>query len=248
MNDSEANLSVSGFFGHHRSGSTWISKVCEAICAQLSLKFDRLHSPLQFDDDLEKYIRRKNLDFIAYTNAHFKYVRQLHGLRGFHVVRDPRDVLVSSYYSHRYSHPTQEWPALKKHRRILNQTGLIEGLLLQMEFMRGVFYQMNSWEFDAENIQEIRFESMIDAPVPTFKAVFQHLGLLEMIGTDTLVQIVDENCFERLSKGRSRGEKDVRSHYRSGCAGDWREHFTSAHEDRFKELYGPLLVKLGYGN
>src|SRR2546428_400305 len=52
--------------------------------------------------------------------------------------------------------------------------------------------------------------------------------------------------FEKLSGGRERGKEDVKSHYRKGVHGDWRNHFTPAITCRFKALLNNVLVMAGY--
>ena len=55
-----------------------------------------------------------------------------------------------------------------------------------------------------------------------------------------------DNRFSNYAGGRKEGEENVSSHYRKGVAGDWKNHFKPEHVERFKELYGELLLKLGY--
>jgi hypothetical protein len=58
--------------------------------------------------------------------------------------------------------------------------------------------------------------------------------------------VTARHSFEKLSGGREPGQEDVKSHYRKGVHGDWRNHFTPAITRRFKALYGDLLVVGGY--
>ena len=57
---------------------------------------------------------------------------------------------------------------------------------------------------------------------------------------------VYDNRFEKKAKGRGKGESDVKSHYRKGKAGDWRNHFTDEHIGAFVEQFGDLAEVLGY--
>ena len=52
--------------------------------------------------------------------------------------------------------------------------------------------------------------------------------------------------FEKLSRGRTRGEEDATSFFRKGVAGDWKNTFTEGDKSIFKEAAGDLLVRLGY--
>ena len=60
--------------------------------------------------------------------------------------------------------------------------------------------------------------------------------------------IIHRNRFESKAKGRKPGVENKNSHYRKGVAGDWRHHFNNEIKEKFKYLYGNLLIKLGYEN
>jgi hypothetical protein len=57
---------------------------------------------------------------------------------------------------------------------------------------------------------------------------------------------VGSATFEKLSKGRTRGEEDPSSFFRKGVAGDWRDAFTDRDRRVFEREAGDLLTKLGY--
>jgi lipopolysaccharide transport system ATP-binding protein len=61
-----------------------------------------------------------------------------------------------------------------------------------------------------------------------------------------LRHILARHAFEHRAGGRTRGQEDVRHHYRKGVAGDWRNYFTSRVTAEFKARYGDLLIRLGY--
>jgi hypothetical protein len=57
---------------------------------------------------------------------------------------------------------------------------------------------------------------------------------------------VGSASFEKLSRGRERGQEDPSSFYRKGVAGDWKNHFSKEDRRVFKEEAGELLIRLGY--
>jgi Sulfotransferase domain len=59
---------------------------------------------------------------------------------------------------------------------------------------------------------------------------------------------VSSASFEKLSRGRERGQEDVTSFYRKGVAGDWKNFFTERDKQIYKEEAGELLIRLGYEN
>jgi hypothetical protein len=122
----------------------------------------------------------KNIDFAFYGNADFRYIPALKFYRGFHVVRDPRDIIVSAYYSHKYSHPTKDWPELVRHREILNSVDKDSGLIEEIHFREEQFNEMASWPKPTEGdpILQVRMEDLTANPYLEFQKVFEHLGLL----------------------------------------------------------------------
>ena len=174
------------FFGHHKCASAWINQICEKICNYLGINHRAVFTPQEFNEDLEKYIRKNQVQFLTYGNANYEYVQQLNSLRGFHVVRDPRDVLVSAYFSHLYSHPLENWPELKNHREKLQLLPKDEGLLCDMAFNQPFLDDMFSWDYQAPNIIQIRMENLVSKPFEYFSNIYKYMGLMVASPVDYL--------------------------------------------------------------
>lgn len=157
----------------------YVSAIIERLCLENGLEFASFHDSGEFGGDLEAHLRERSVDFLAYINARWEDVSSLGGVPAFHVVRDPRDVLVSAYFSHLNTHQTDDWPELESHRRRLRSVNQEEGLLLEMEFSAGVFEDMVSWDYESDHVLELTFEELTGAPYRTFLRVFEHLGLLD---------------------------------------------------------------------
>jgi hypothetical protein len=95
-----------------------------------------------------------------------------------------------------------------------------------------------------ENYAEVRYEDLLEKPKVELGRLLEFLGA--EAGEETVVRCVSSASFERLSKGRTRGEEDLASFFRKGVAGDWRSVFTEEDRRVFKGEAGDLLVKLGY--
>lgn len=250
----------------------------------LGLKVSKgLHRPELFAHDLQSYVDTHGIKFLCYTNADYQYVEGLAEFRGFHVVRDPRDIVVSSYFSHLYSHPTDGWPELVEHRRKLQSVSKEEGIFLEMKFRSWEFEHLVTWDYEMPNVLEIKMEELSNRPAEQFLQIFRFLGLIvdghgqnessqlrdtvamilnaihfrsrglmpvcverDALSAEQLLQIVDRNSFSNLAGGRRKGEEDVKSHYRKGVAGDWRNHFTEELVQAFKDNYNDLLLRVGY--
>jgi len=195
------------FFGHHKCATGWISEILMEICFRLGLTMVITHQEVEFKQyaSLGDYARDQNADFLAYTNAKIEYVRDLPFTRGFHVVRDPRDVLVSAYFSHLHSHPTDNWPELESHRKRLASLPKEEGLLCEMDFSKEEFEDMYNWNYIREDVIELKLEELSPAPFRSFVEIMDFLNMLDRSCTDGIERSVKKAGlkFNRLLyKGR----------------------------------------------
>ena len=233
-------------------------------------------------DGLADSVRSNGTQFLCYTNANLAAVQHLDEVRAFHIIRDPRDICLSTYYSDLLSHPiTDEWPQLTGTRDRLGRMSKNDGLMYEIESLDWLIADVGNWDYSQPNVLEIRMEELSENPYQTMLDAFAFLGCVDEqpmnprtrlayagarlaragvrrigIGLDgehprtvpveILLGILWEHSYLRLSGGRHPGREDVTSHYRKGTPGDWKRHFTPAHVERFKELYNPWLVKLGY--
>jgi len=172
---------IYGYFGHHKCASTWFEAICQDICRDLRLDFGLFYDASYFNNDLKSYLLENKADFIAYANADFSHIKDIENMKGFHVVRDPRDIIVSAYFSHRYSHPTHAWPELVEYRKKLEATDTNEGLHLEIDFRAEQFNEMRSWSALADNnsILNLKMEDITSRPYEQILSIFRFLGLLD---------------------------------------------------------------------
>jgi hypothetical protein len=191
---------VYAYFGHHKGASTWIWEILDRVSRELGhthyLVIDDMtpqgHGPLgvtrpghapgvegKFDRaELGERMRGVGAGFVSCVTADREQLDALSPVRGFHVIRDPRDVVVSAYFSHRNSHPTDGLPHLAEHRERLRGVSKEEGLLLEMDFSGGAIRDMAEWDYARPEIIEIRMEELTTRPYDLWLAIFEHLGLL----------------------------------------------------------------------
>jgi hypothetical protein len=237
---------ILAYFGHHKCGTQWITSIVEDVCDAAGLRAVSHDNSDRFQGDIVSYRQDNPFDFWCYINADYCFVRGL-DVRGFHVVRDPRDVIVSAYFSHLTSHPVDLWPQLRCHRSFLQSLSKDEGILREMEFSAPVLYAMLFWNPSTPGVREIHFEDLIQDSEDRFCEVFEELGVLPNRVSETVArEIVGRHAFQCMSGGRQPGEENAAHHFRKGVPGDWRNHFKASHVDYFKKLFNPLLIKLGY--
>lgn len=169
------------YYGHHKCGTTWLTSVCERIAGELGVQcvthqvgIDRAERSGPVVDTVE----RRRPDILVIRNSRWDHVQSIRFERAVHVVRDPRDLLVSAYFSHRYSHPTDVWPELVRHRKLLNELSVEDGLIAELSYLRSVYEDMNQWKYGEAGILEMKYEELASSPYKGILQFARHLGLV----------------------------------------------------------------------
>ena len=178
-----------------------------------------------------------------------------------HIIRDGRDQAVSFIHqqgnrakrgrTHRLS--PEELAKSEAYRRSpqeLSETG--EGMFAEKTLRKAA----DNWALRVgkavedgpalfgESYTEVRYEDLLERPNEEARRLFEFLGV------DTRESLVDRAVrsasFEKLSKGRERGQEDPSSFYRKGVSGDWKNLFNERDKQVYKEEAGELLIRLGY--
>jgi Sulfotransferase domain len=167
--------------------------------------------------------------------------------KAFFVMRDPRDIVISWYFSIKCSHPVVgEVEQLRLH---LNRLSDSDGLLYAIEFLHdyGLFKAQRSWAhvptYDP-NVLLVRYEDLLGPNnQPIVERLLEHCDI--RMPSTVLAELLAAHSFEQLS-GRKRGQEDRHAHYRKGIAGDWRNYFDLKIEARFQEVAGDVLAVWNY--
>jgi hypothetical protein len=264
------------YFGHHKCGSTWLGDIFRDLAAAAGLEVASVHNAAGFGSDLKRFVSDHHLDVLVYVNANRRFVDALDAFRGVHMIRDPRDIVTSSYFSHLHSHPTEDWPELVEHRTRLRQVDEDRGLYLVMDFVAGVMDDIATWDYGHPGVIELKMEDVVRDPERSLVPTFTQLGVVNptLLGRPAdvlgllsrmrrrwpgLVRIgprrlppsaardlIKRHSFATKAGGRQRGVEDAGSHYRKGVSGDWVNHFNEGHKRYFKSRYPDLLERLGY--
>jgi hypothetical protein len=224
---------------HWKAGSQWIYKILRDCAPRLIVEpkvgeTQFLKRPMQVG---------KIYPTLYITKQQFDSVHLPSDWRRFVIIRDLRDTLISAYFSIKKSHPILSsyntiW------RQKLNSLSLEEGLI----------YLIDTWLPGCERIQQtwleanesiIRYEDLLEQDVAILERVLLDECQLPVDRT-RFRKIVLANRFERLTKGRLRGQEDIAVHERKGIAGDWQNYFTYQVKSAFKRRYGEVLIRTGY--
>jgi hypothetical protein len=165
--------------------------------------------------------------------------------RAFFVLRDPRDIVVSSYFSYRSSHaPMGDVPQV---REALRDKPPKEGLLHVIGHLsqKGTFRAIRAWATapDLDAVRLFRYEDLTgERQVEELDRLLRHCGIL--LPPSDLAALESRYSFTRMRGGQ--GGAGTVSHYRRGEPGDWRNHFDDEVHEAFTAATGDLVDLLGY--
>ena len=167
--------------------------------------------------------------------------------RAFFVLRDPRDIVVSWYFSSVSSHPTNSSRGMQRTREHLKTLDEEHGLIESVHRLEayGLFGALRSWsEADMPQVMLVRYEDLIGTDREHWwKQLLEHCGV--SLSEAERDRLLSRYSFRVLS-GRRPGQEDTASKLRKGVAGDWRNHFTPAVRSAFGDETSDLVTRLGY--
>ncbi len=158
-----------------------------------------------------------------------------------HIIRDGRDVAVSA------AHHARNFGKGRKQDAQGESSAFPEGQLekLAAEWASRVGKTAKDGpELLGENYTEVRYEDLLHEPGAEIQRLLTFLAVDSTRKTTT--RCIEAASFEKLSKGRKRGEEDPSSFFRKGVAGDWKLVFTPREREIFDREAGDILARLGY--
>lgn len=216
----------------------------KGIAQRLGGVYSRLgqHEPVDLDDCR----RRSPLTILVQDHARFGELRGDADARGVHVIRDPRDVLVSAANYHGWSH--EAW--LHRLRADLGDRSY-QGALCTLDFAGSVCFEMRHSGGRAirdmmgfaggQLFTDIRLEDLIQATTSDSWAWFSGLGF-----NDNELAVCSEIfAATRLRPGQS-ASNGLRRHIQNPDCFQWRYLYDPALLASFRERFADAAERLGY--
>jgi hypothetical protein len=245
--------------GLQKTGSMWLQSVlCDPVVYRYSgllphrVRGTRRASQMDPLVIAKPFPERRIISKLYISRENFLNIPKPEKYRAFFVVRDPRELLVSWYFSTRDNHFVKRDPArpLYKVREELRSMDQSQGMKHCIDVFEqlGKFELLRSWVTpDAEldgRVKIVRFEDLSGPDAAAhFAELFTFLDI--RIPTDELMELVHAYSFKKLS-GRQPGEENTKSHLRSGAAKTWDRYLTADLLDYFEERSRGLAGALGY--
>lgn len=230
---------------HHKTGTVWMSTVFKAIARSVGANY------IDFWDQYDRLERALRPPFILFnhdsTFVQHAGVLRRPDVRILHLIRDPRDVLISAMHYHR----TAQEPWLLERPPGNDNAPYRERLnALPTEFEQYVFELENStsstieamldWRYDRANCLDVRYEDLWhDRSMELWTRILDFLGFEESEHEAGRTAFWANSLFGTAGRGH-------RSHARSGEAAQWRHKFTPELARAFVERFPEALQELGY--
>lgn len=217
-------------------------RVLEKVAANWSLRLQKSNDHGDTVDD--------NTDIIFANHSHLD-LDSFADFVGSHMIRDPRDCVVSGYFYHLWTEeawarkPQDRFDGLS-YQQHLNQLNQEDGLREEIRTFAGyaTTYSLRDWDYNHPKIYEIKYEDLLANEPLVFEEMFRSYGFTEPAVRKS-VQLAMKCSFKRVS-GRAVGESKTQNHLRSGKPGQWKDVLSPSHIKLVNDLFGDLIEQMGY--
>jgi hypothetical protein len=241
--------------GVHKAATTFFRKLFDDPIVRNRLGVPVLHYetqlkgkwPEKYSEQTPVVVPEKSLVVQVCCNYHsFDKMVKNTNYKGFYVYRDPRELVVSSYWSwlksHGGGHPN---------RQILQGMSKDDGMKWSVDWLHeylNCFNAMVSWVQSLdEKIKIWKFEEFFENDLQQNRHVVEMFKHLEVdIPNNEMVMLNQRYSFSALSGGRVRGEQNTENHFRSGTAATWRNELSKDVLLYMRKQIGDIYTLLGY--
>ena len=222
---------------HHKTGTVWMKNIFSQIGRKFKLKF--------VNDKFENIPQEFNI--FLQDHSQFDFDRLKIEYKGLHIIRDPRDIIISGCFYHQKSH--EPWLHLKREElggltyqeKINSYESLDDKILFELDNSEYNLVPIINWDYYNPAFFEVKYEDLIvDTDLLLFHEIFAFLGFSGKVMPEILKIAYDNSIFS--------GNLKESIHVRSAQKKQWEKYFKPQHKTRFLEMYGDALIKLGYEN
>lgn len=255
-NDSFAEVPLILHFSYHKCLTAYYQRIMRRLGREFYFKYDHYTSKAGSFNEMVSNPATKGA--FSVNNRSDIQFDSFNDFRGSHFTRDPRDLLVSGFKYHlwtheKWAHARYPWgkitsspffdkyididPGNKTYQEYINSLDKEHGMILEMIWRKEHFDHMLQWNYNNPKIIELKYEEIVGNEIEAFNRVFDHYQLSEKMKVRGL-KFVDELSLKNVSK--------TDKHVQHGGNRQWESHFNSKLNDIFQEMYPDFPEKVGY--
>jgi len=222
---------------HHKTGTVWLEHIFRAIGGRFRLRY------VASGHQSPKPVGHWDI----FHNKHSQFdLDALGDFRGLHMIRDPRDQIVSATHYHlkakeTWLHvPRPSFGGLSYQQKINSLPTLEDQLLFEMSNAASFdIGHMRAFDYSDPRFLTIKYEDYVtDYSLVRFEQAFRFLEFSETVIGWCLVLALRNSLFS--------GSIRTTGHIRSGKPKQWPAFFTPKLKAAFHERFGDILTTLGY--
>ncbi|NEQ37164.1 MAG: sulfotransferase domain-containing protein [Okeania sp. SIO3I5] len=247
-----ANIESFFLFGLHKSGSTLLDQIFTKVCLLKNLPYINIPG-LTFQQGIpdqlwESQNLLNSLIKDGYCYGVFRYYpnflksnKLLEKRRKILLVRDPRDAIVSAYYSFAFSHPIPLQGKVREQmiqERIFYQRMNIETFALDRAIQVKHYFNMYHQNLNQDSLLKVyRYEDVIFKKYEWIKDMLDFLQL--SLDVEQIAKIAEENNYFPKSENPN-------NHIRKVVPGDHKEKLSSDCIQQINEILSEVLDHYNY--
>lgn len=250
-------------WGLHKAMTGYFTLVMLELRKRTGLSFSAHYANAGKIDEALRLSRNRSSSVLLLTDMFHCRMGPEIDFRGSLTLRDPRDVVISSYHYHKISReawlhdPRFDWTKIfydnvyiktfgkpqiswlgKSYSDVLSVLDIEDGLLLELARVAQSFREIELFDFDDPRICVLNYEEILANELPAFRKLFDHYGLRDEY-IDHAIKIVD-----RLSA--SNQKRIGNSHIREATTGEWKNTLKPLHLRLFEQELGNAILHAGY--
>lgn len=230
---------------HHKTGTVWMDGVFKAIAGDVGAEY------VDFKSQYGQLTQALRPPFVLFNHdSNFRdYSRILSrdDVRVLHLIRDPRDVLISAMHYHRKANegwlhePVPGYDNVTYQRRLKAQVTKFHQYVFEMDHSTsGTVRDMLKWQYGRANCFEARYEDLRqDTQMAYWREISAFLGFDEAEQQISTRRFWENSLFGGLSR---LGNK----HVRSGDVEQWKREFTPILAFAFLSRFPNAVQSLAY--